>query len=58
MEKTQPTAAEVWVEIAKDRFPECLKQIKTKGPEGCAHLAAEQADALLAEFTKRFGEQP
>lgn len=54
---SQPTPAAFWADIFKQRFPACMEQVKAVGPQGCAHLAAEQADAALTEFNKRFGEQ-
>lgn len=57
MNSKQPTPAEFWADIFKLRFPDCMKLLKQRGPEGCAQLSAQEADAALAEFTKRFGEQ-
>lgn len=45
-----------WAAIFWIRFPECMKN--AGAPEGCAQLAAHQADASLAEFSKRFGVKP
>lgn len=61
MNSTQPTTANpaitLWITVFLQRFPECMKQLKQRGPEGCAQLTAQEADAAVAEFTKRFGEQ-
>ena len=57
MDSKQTPAADFWAKVFLDRFPDCMKQLKQVKPTGCAQLAAEQADAALEEFTKRFGEQ-
>lgn len=44
-----------WALIFWTRFPDCMKS--GGAPEGCAQLAAHQADASLGEYRKRFGRQ-
>lgn len=58
MDSKQTTAADVWVKAFFLRLPECLKQIKRDGFQGCVHVAADDADLVAAEYTRRFGEQP
>jgi len=58
MDSKQPTAAEVWFQIFRDRYPVCMQKVRSLGAQGCAQLAGEEADAAVAEFNKRFGEQP
>lgn len=55
--QTPTTPADFWANVFLLRYPECMKQLKQRGPEGCAQLSASEADAALAEFNKRFGEQ-
>lgn len=58
MDSKQLTAADLWVRIFFLRLPECMKKIKERGFEGCIHAAGDDASLALAEFNKRFGEQP
>lgn len=57
----QPTptteAIAFWAAVFVERFPDCMTSLNQIGPQGCAQLAAEQADAALVEFNKRFGTQ-
>ena len=42
-----------WMAIFWSRYPECMKQLAQRGPQGCAQLAGEEADAALVEYRKR-----
>lgn len=45
-----------WMVVFWLRYPECMKQLGQRGPQGCAQMAAEEADAAVAEFSKRNGK--
>ena len=42
-----------WMAIFWLRYPECMKQLGQRGPQGCAQIAAEEADAAVAELRQR-----
>lgn len=42
-----------WAAVFISRYPECMRQLTQRGPQGCAQLAAEEADAALVEYSKR-----
>ena len=42
-----------WMAIFWLRYPECMKALHQNGPQGCAQMAAEEADAAVDEYRKR-----
>lgn len=45
-----------WMVVFCLRYPECMKQLAQRSPQGCAQMAAEEADAAVAELSKRNGK--
>lgn len=42
-----PAEERLFDEVLVRRYDLCLKSLKSRGLEGCAHLAVEQAKALI-----------
>ncbi len=60
MDSNQPTATDQALlrEAALLAWGQCLRENGLHGAMGCAHLAVDAGHAFVAEFNKRFGEQP
>ena len=42
-----------WKSIVQEQLRDCLKTLNEKSAQGCAHLAAEIADAAVIEYRRR-----
>lgn len=56
---TNLTSAERQVlnEIYAERFARCMDAQNAEAPQGCAQLAADQTEAAITEYRRRFGKR-